>query len=258
VTPGPPLHRISVQFHRLRRAEHHVEAAIRHRYGQPEGGLRFAELRAALLERGVDLAEIHAAGPGVVEYWQADTQTVILIDEPGDDGLVWQIYAPLPAEAVATRHNRHQKTPLNQSLRYLVAVSVDERTRWLNRRGPDTADRTNWWLHLLLLINQGIDQQQDQNLRKEWVLLNLWILRQAGERAALPAAETAKRTSYFAHLQRKRYCKDDAMLVLLPSADEVVRDCLAAVPLTFEEPWCRLKCTPTILTPCADHVPPRT
>lgn len=172
--------------------------------------------------------EIPAGGPGVHEYWQPDTQTVVLVDT--EHLKVIKLSSPLSAQVVAARSNRDQSRRLAQALENLATAPESERLRWLDRLEPAPADRTNWWLRLLLLIDSRIERQPER--RSDWILLYSWALQQACQRGALSAEETAIRMSYFVSQQHQREGADAAVLALLPSRDQVVRDCLALIPIT--------------------------
>ena len=221
----------SVQIHRLAANPDAAEVPTKARFGTFESSLPFADLRAALNSRGVELVEIPPAGAGIHEYWQPDTQVVVLVDHGAARSVV-KISAPLDTQAVAVRRHRGEARPLRQALEQLVSASEPDRLRWLDRREPAESDRTNWWLHLLALIDYRVEQDPE---RKDWILFHLWALGQAHSRGALSATETAIRTAYFVQEQYEREGSRESILAVLPSPDEVVRACLDDLPMTFEQ-----------------------
>ena len=102
------------------------------------------------------------------------------------------------------------------------------RRRWLDRRKP-VPPEANWWLHLLVLLEQRREQRPAE--RVAWVELTVWLLVQARERGALGRDEVAQRLAYFVALVRGTQVAG----AVLPSADAVVRECLDAVPISLVE-----------------------
>ncbi|OJF15419.1 hypothetical protein [Couchioplanes caeruleus] len=109
----------------------------------------------------------------------------------------------------------------------LLRSDEDGRLRWLDHRQPGPPD-ANWWLHLLLLIDERWEERPAG--RPAWAQLKIWLLGQAGWRGALEQGEVAERTAYYVAQMR-----DAAMAASsLPSADTVVRACLDAIPVSLD------------------------
>jgi len=223
----------SVQLHRLAAGVLTVEPALSQRYGAFGSCLLVTDLREALSDRGIDLVEIPAAGPGIQEYWQPASHVVVLVDQNRETpGTVVKISASLDGQAVAVRQRRGEARQLRQALDQLLIAQEPERLRWLARREPDEPDRTNWWLHLLVLIEYRIEHDPQH---EGWIRLHRWAVEQAYVREALSRSETAIRTAYFVNEQYERKDVNEHILALLPSPEEVVRACLAALPISYEQ-----------------------
>lgn len=122
---------------------------------------------------------------------------------------------------------RHQAA--KDELVDLLGLDEQLHVRWLDRRQPAPNERTNWWLYLLLVIDQQLDGQS--NRQPDWAELRLWLLRQAQARDVFTRAESAVQIAYFALKMRRAGINSAA----LPSADEIVRACLDALPVPLEE-----------------------
>ncbi|GAA0461799.1 hypothetical protein Ade02nite_16410 [Paractinoplanes deccanensis] len=109
----------------------------------------------------------------------------------------------------------------------LLGCDEEGRRRWLDRRQPAPPE-ANWWLQLLLLIDERWEHRVAE--RREWARLEIWLLGQAGRRSALGRAEVAERTAYFVARMRDAGTAASA----LPSADAVVRACLDAIPVALD------------------------
>ena len=115
-----------------------------------------------------------------------------------------------------------------RALDQLLSSDQDARRRWLDRRQP-ALPAPNWWLHLLLLIDEPCEHRPAQ--RAAWAQLTIWLLDQARERSALGQGEVAERMAY--HVSQLRDARMAAPF--LPSADTVVRACLDAIPVSLDE-----------------------
>ncbi|MEV6266519.1 hypothetical protein AB0L64_05095 [Kribbella sp. NPDC051936] len=111
----------------------------------------------------------------------------------------------------------------------LLRFDDHRRGRWLDRRQPAPNERANWWLYLLLVIDQQMDGQSRR--RAEWTELKLWLLRQGQARAVFTEADSAEQLAYFTMRMRRAGIN----LAVLPSADEIVRACLNALPVHLDE-----------------------
>jgi hypothetical protein len=113
-----------------------------------------------------------------------------------------------------------------EELDQLLRSDEDARRQWLDHRQPAPSE-VNWWLHLLLLIDKRWDRRPSE--RAAWTRLTIWLLGQAG-RSVLGQGEAAERTAYYVAQMR------DAGIAAssLPSADDVVRACLDAMPVSLD------------------------
>ncbi len=102
----------------------------------------------------------------------------------------------------------------------LLQSDEDARRRWLDRHQA-VGEEPNWWLHLLLLIDERWENRAAE--RAAWTQLKIWVLAQA--RPALGQGEVAERMAYFVSQMRDAGMAEPA----LPSADTVVRACLDAI-----------------------------
>jgi hypothetical protein len=111
----------------------------------------------------------------------------------------------------------------------LLRFDEHRRGRWLDRRQPAPNERVNWWLYLLLVIDQQLTGQSSR--QADWAELELWLLRQGQARAVFTEAESAEQLAYFTLKMRRA----GISLAVLPSADEIVRACLDALPVRLNE-----------------------
>ncbi|MCW3818485.1 hypothetical protein ONA91_28990 [Micromonospora sp. DR5-3] len=146
-----------------------------------------------------------------------------------DAGDVWSISAPHPPELVAARRLGGQRQSVKDGLLHLLQLDEHHRRTWLDRRQPAPCERTNWWLYLLLVIDQHLGDQSGR--RADWAELKLWLLRQGRARAVFSEAVSAENLAYFAAGMRRAGIE----LAVLPSADDIVRACLDAIPVGLNE-----------------------
>jgi hypothetical protein len=222
----------TVQAHRL--ASITVTETFVHRYGAFGRRLRFTQLNAELDRLGYHLQEItEPADTGYRRFWLAESRTSLVVATSAsaqvDAGDVWSISAPHPPEAVAADRLSGQRHAVKDGLVHLLRLQEHQRGQWLDRRQPAPQDRANWWLYLLLVIDDQLDNQPGQ--QTHWAELKFWLLRQGRDRAVFTQAETADKLAYSA-LHLRRAGVDPAVL---PSADEVVRACLDAIPVGLNE-----------------------
>lgn len=218
----------TVQLHRLRSTGPETAAdSIRESYGPLDASLRFADLRAALADLGVDLVDLPSMNEGYREFWQPDSAVHIIA---ADDDEVERLIAPLRAEVVACMS---REVPVDQQrIRHLLQASEQRRSAWIDRHRPDPQDAANWWLRLFLQIEQVIHNRADQ--RVPTTFLYLWAVRRSQEEGTFTAAETAIRVAAFSSsLRFHGYASD--LAEVLPPADQIVRDCLSALPLTLDQ-----------------------
>jgi hypothetical protein len=146
-----------------------------------------------------------------------------------DAGNVWSISAPHPPELVAAGRLGGQRQAVKDGLVHLLQLDEHQRRQWLDRRQPAPHERANWWLYLLLVIDQHLGDQSGR--RADWAELKLWLLRQGRARAVFTEAESAEKLAYFAADMRRAGVE----LAVLPSADDIVRACLDAFPVGLNE-----------------------
>lgn len=115
-------HHVSVQVHRLAHGDRALPGEVlRARYGRFAPRLSFGKLRRLLDRRGVPLVEIPeyaANAPRFRTFWQPGSLTAVSFvaardphRTPGDlpVGDVWRIEAPVTAQQVAWREERHAR-----------------------------------------------------------------------------------------------------------------------------------------------------
>jgi hypothetical protein len=122
-----------------------------------------------------------------------------------------------------------RRQAVKDGLFHLLRLDEHQRGRWLDRRQPAPNERANWWLYLLLVIDQQLDGQSSR--QADWAELKLWLLRQGRARAVFTEAASAEKLAYFAMNMRRAGIN----LAVLPSADEIVRACLDALPVRLNE-----------------------
>ena len=108
----------------------------------------------------------------------------------------------------------------------LLQSDEDARRRWLDRRQA-VGEEPNWWLHLLLLIDERWENRAAE--RAAWTQLKIWVLVEA--RPALGQGEVAERMAYFVSQMRDAGMAESAV----PSADTVVRACLDAIAVPIDQ-----------------------
>ncbi len=205
------------------------------RYGSFDQRLRFDELARMVAALHHRLEEItrEADGPTYRRYWLADSQTVILVVADSADGRlsagdVWSIAVPSPA---AGRPDARSQA-IDDQLAHMLRLSDTARADWLQRNQLSAA-HVNWWLALLYTLDQKINKaDRPIQVRADWVRLKLWLLRWTSDQGVFNAYEHAQRMAYFRAMLKDL---DIDLLALVPSADEIVRDCLAAIPVSLDE-----------------------
>jgi hypothetical protein len=133
---------------------------------------------------GYQLKEITGAAdrPDCRRFWLAESQVAVLVAATGGEGRVaagdvWSISAPLRPESMAARDLGVGRQAVKDGLAHLLRLDDADRGAWLDRRQPAAAERANWWLYLLVVIDGQIAGQPGP--RPEWVALKLWLLGQA-------------------------------------------------------------------------------
>lgn len=118
------------------------------------------------------------------------------------------------------------ETVSGAELDQLLQLDEDARRRWLDRHQA-VGEEPNWWLHLLLLIDERWENRAAE--RAAWTQVKTWVLVQA--RPVLGQGEVAERMAYFVSQMRDAGMAESA----LPSADTVVRPCLDAIAAPINE-----------------------
>lgn len=224
----------TVQAHRLSSIT--VVEALVQRYGPFDRHLRFTQLNAELNRLGYHLQEItDQADAGYRRYWLAESRISLLVATTAyqdlvDAGDVWSIGAPHPPELVAAGRLGGRSQAVRDGLVHLLQLDAQQRWQWLDRRQPAPDERGNWWLYLLLVIDQHLREHRSRR-RADWAELKLWLLRQGRARAVFTEAESAEKLAYFARDLRRAGIE----LAGMPSADDIIRACLDAVPIGLNE-----------------------
>jgi hypothetical protein len=184
---------------------------------------------------GYHLREItEESDPDYRRYWLPESRMSLFVaiaeyPEMIDADDVWSISAPHPLELVAAGRLGERPQAVKDRLVHLLQLDEQQRWQWLDRRQPAPQDRASWWLSLLLVIDQHLGDQSGR--REDWVELKLWLLRQGRVRAVFTEAESAEKLAYFAGDMRRSGVES----VVLPSADDIVRACLDALPVGLNE-----------------------
>jgi hypothetical protein len=110
----------------------------------------------------------------------------------------------------------------------LLHLDEPGRKDWLDDNEPARQD-VNWWLHVLLVIDQRVDDQRGEPA--DWAKLRVWLLRQGRHRAVFTEVEYAEQLAYFVAAIRHAGIDTTA----LPSADDLVEMCLDAIPVRLNE-----------------------
>lgn len=225
----------TVQVHRLS-SNVEIAAEVVDRYGPFTRRLAFARLNAELDRLGYHLDETtRESGADYRSYWLAESRTIVNVAATGwgerlEAGDVWSIGAPYPAESIVVREWGAHRQAIKDGLAHLLRLGDDQREEWLERRQPPPDRRVNWWLYLLLVVDQQLGLQPGR--RMDWVQLKLWLLRQAAARQVFTAAESAEKMACFVLGLRRAGVEAPAVL---PSADDLVRACLAAIPVGLDQ-----------------------
>jgi hypothetical protein len=187
-------------------------------------------IAASLAAEGWPLREIRAADPEAREYWQPDSGVTVVTTSAEARGpeLIHKIFAGLPANHLDPSAPVPERSSTAERLRYLRGLPAPERLRWIERHRPThAASRPNWWLMHL----QGVDgflYRQPAQLA-QWVELKLWLIEQSQTDGTFTAHDTALRRAQFIGELHIR-CVPLPPVAGLPTADELVRACLDAIP----------------------------
>jgi hypothetical protein len=224
----------TVQVHRLGAVD--VDAGLVARLGPFGDRVRHRDLDDELRRLGYRLEEIitrDADGPGYRRFWLAESRTSVTVAATGwqrsSAGDVWSISGPHPQSITVAAEGASPRA-VKDGLTHLLRLDDIERAGWLNRRQPQSADRANWWLYLLLVIDERIRDRKDR--AAEWIALKVWLLRRSEATGVFAAADSAEMMAYFLLAVRRAH---PDLLDRLPSADEVVRACLRAIPIGVDD-----------------------
>jgi hypothetical protein len=224
----------AVRVHRLGAVA--VDPGLVDRYGPLGVRVPYRDLDDELQRLGYRLQEItqDADRPGYRRFWLAESRTCVTVAATGwqwlDAGDVWSISGPYSASIVAAAEVGASRQAVKDGLTHLLRLGDIERGGWLDRRQPSPVHRANWWLFLLLVIDQQIRDHPDR--AADWVALKVWLLRRAEATGVIGAAGSAEMMAYFLLAVRREH---PDLLDRLPCADDVVRACLHAIPIAVEE-----------------------
>jgi hypothetical protein len=222
----------TVQVHRL--------ATDRSLAAGPWGRLgprvRFADLRADLARLGFSCTEITAEAdrPDWRRFWHEEALISILVARTpwgrlARAGDVFAIQCPHTQVAVAGDKLRTQWRSMRDGLEHLLRLDDSRRRAWLDRSQPGPAMRVNWWLYLMVVIDGRLRDQPAS--RPGWIDLRVWLMREAVARGVFTPARYAGDMASFALTMRRARAASPS----LPSADDVVRGCLEAIPVPPEQ-----------------------
>jgi hypothetical protein len=198
-------------------------------WGRVRQRVRFADLRAELDRLGFHCADItvQADRPGWRRYWHEEALVSIMVTRTSRAGIlkagdVFAIHAPHTAATVAADKMRSQHQSIRDGLKHLLRLGDDDRRAWLDRRQTEGADRVNWWLYLMVVIDSRLRDQPAR--RPDWIDLRVWLTREAMARGIVSPVCHAVDMAYLVLAMRQA----QAASLALPSADDVVRACLDA------------------------------
>jgi hypothetical protein len=192
----------------------------------------FKGLRADLAGVGIQCTEITAEAdrPDWRRYWHTEALICVQVARtPWAGGLkagdVFAIHAPHTVATVAADKMRDRRQSIRDGLEHLLRLDGAGRQEWLDRHQPGPADRVNWWLYLMVVIDGRLRDQPAT--RPDWIDLRLWLAREATARGVFSRAQHAGDMAYFVLAMRYERTASPS----LPSADDVVRACLDAIPV---------------------------
>lgn len=217
-----------VEVHRLALGSD-VPARLGERF-QFASRVPFEWLRTGVERLGLYFEEIttEADLPGYRRFWCAETGTGVLVltmalpDEPYEPGDVWSIH-PERRGIINLEGDESARQSTADVLAHLSRLEPVMWPTWLQRRQGHAVE-ASWWLHLYQLIDVRIRSQPDR--RAEWAARRLWLMRQAVSHGVFGAADTAVQVAAFVG----SIVREAGWFPGLPSADDVVSECLAALP----------------------------
>ncbi len=188
----------------------------------------------------VPLVAVESSDKDLRAYWQPDSTALVLVvaENPSlasnasslPPGHVYQITAPHHAAGVDLRGVA--STGMGGQARHLRTLGEPGRRAWLDRQPADAIASGNWWAHLFLHVDERVRQQPLR--RAGWVELRLWLLDRAAAAGVLNQRELAEQRARFVG---GLYACDIAAGLdsVLPTVDELIAACLAAIPVTPDE-----------------------
>ena len=201
----------SVEAYRLAPAN----AAIEARYG-PIRTQKIAGLLAELERRGVALTHEPQPDPDWDGYWQPESEVFVHVRRGKLESLS---HPSLPLSDVGLPGL--SKT-LPQTLKHLLPLSEVDRRRWAERKQPDP----RWWPGALAYSQHKPFRREHPEAHEAWFELAGWLRNYGREIGALSVADaTLEAARFTADLAQRGRFEDR-----LPAADDVVRDCLDALP----------------------------
>ena len=207
-----------------------VPPALSGLYGSFGNTVPFPELRDVLESRGFPLEEIPTGQEDWRRFRQPDSHAGIWVydgdpdpDVPPRPGDVQSIRIPETAPGVPRGRSLHDATAAVRRL------SPEERLRWLAKRQPAAGpERVEWWEELLSAASARLHGVSAQRL--DWARFALWTLRQAESAHPFSPMRMACWKAGIAGTVHELGLRDD-----VPSADEVIGDCLAAISMKLPD-----------------------
>jgi hypothetical protein len=227
----------SVQVHRLNLEIGYQIPRIVAEHGTPPPLVAFDALAAELT---APLVPVSSSDHDLNAYWDPDSTALVLVvaNNPNPvghastvaPGHVYRITAPHHAPDVDLRGIA--STGTGAQARHLLTLDHAGRQAWLDRQPAEARRNHNWWLHLFVHVDARIREQPLR--RPAWVQLRLWLLDQAATAGPLDPRELAERRARFVGELYARAITTGPDTIL-PTADELVAGCLAAISVTFAE-----------------------
>ena len=177
--------------------------------------LLLADLRQAAQAAGCPLGEpVPDDSGGYVRCHRRESSIEVIADD--DEGEVFSITANdfLPPPSPWSRQ------AVQDSLRHLLGIPDKDRRRWVERRMPEPPELADWWGSLRRECSHQLDLAAPGE-RDAWVRLRLWLELHAAVSGAFDRADSAMNLAYVV----------DQLKAPEPTADEVVRGCLDALPV---------------------------
>ena len=227
----------SVQVHRLNNQRGYEIPQVIAEHGTPPPGVDFDALTAELT---VPLVAVRSSDDDFNAFWQPDSTVFVFVvaENPSPvshastvtPGHVYRIMAPYYAPDVDLRGVA--STGMGAHARHLLTLDEAGRRAWLDQQPAEALRTHNWWLHLFTHVDIRIREQPLR--RPAWVELRLWLLSQAATAGVFDPRELAKHRARFVGGLYARAITT-GLDSILPTADELIAACLAAIPVTPTE-----------------------